>query len=158
MNNSRVVPHEKMELDLEIPSSLIQSDGLLRRSNSAPMINGLRFYNILFKTFTQQSFSVTIGLSHVQLITWPWTHGFLNFEFFIPVITPKCSRGKSCVAGEIALRLSTGPTWYNTLLNMCKGLTGVWIIQYWMFSCPLAFFFTDPFITNSNPQHQTSSD
>uniref|UniRef100_A0A6Q2YKP9 Family with sequence similarity 122B n=1 Tax=Esox lucius TaxID=8010 RepID=A0A6Q2YKP9_ESOLU len=32
---------EKMELDLEIPSSLVQSDGNLRRSNSAPMINGL---------------------------------------------------------------------------------------------------------------------
>uniref|UniRef100_A0A8C7Z7Z4 PABIR family member 2 n=1 Tax=Oryzias sinensis TaxID=183150 RepID=A0A8C7Z7Z4_9TELE len=30
-----------MELDLEIPSSLVQVDGHLRRSNSAPMINGL---------------------------------------------------------------------------------------------------------------------
>ncbi|CAB1325089.1 unnamed protein product [Coregonus sp. 'balchen'] len=33
---------EKMELDIEIPSSLVQSEGQLRRSNSAPMINGLR--------------------------------------------------------------------------------------------------------------------
>ncbi|XP_055735087.1 P2R1A-PPP2R2A-interacting phosphatase regulator 1-like isoform X3 [Salvelinus fontinalis] len=33
---------EKMELDLVIPSTLVQSDGHLRRSNSAPMINGLR--------------------------------------------------------------------------------------------------------------------
>uniref|UniRef100_A0A8C1K011 Protein FAM122A-like n=1 Tax=Cyprinus carpio TaxID=7962 RepID=A0A8C1K011_CYPCA len=32
---------EKMELDLDIPSSLVQSDGHLRRSNSEPMINGL---------------------------------------------------------------------------------------------------------------------
>ncbi|CAL8262972.1 unnamed protein product [Lota lota] len=32
---------EKMELDLEIPNSLVQTDGHLRRSNSAPMINGL---------------------------------------------------------------------------------------------------------------------
>uniref|UniRef100_A0A3B5LXH6 PABIR family member 2 n=1 Tax=Xiphophorus couchianus TaxID=32473 RepID=A0A3B5LXH6_9TELE len=32
---------EKMELDLEIPAALVQSDGHLRRSNSAPMINGL---------------------------------------------------------------------------------------------------------------------
>uniref|UniRef100_A0AAV2MKZ6 Uncharacterized protein n=1 Tax=Knipowitschia caucasica TaxID=637954 RepID=A0AAV2MKZ6_KNICA len=32
---------EKMELDLEIPSALVQTDGHLRRSNSAPMINGL---------------------------------------------------------------------------------------------------------------------
>ncbi|XP_024258741.1 P2R1A-PPP2R2A-interacting phosphatase regulator 1 isoform X3 [Oncorhynchus tshawytscha] len=32
---------EKMELDLVIPSALVQSDGHLRRSNSAPMINGL---------------------------------------------------------------------------------------------------------------------
>uniref|UniRef100_A0A3Q3JAM3 Family with sequence similarity 122B n=1 Tax=Monopterus albus TaxID=43700 RepID=A0A3Q3JAM3_MONAL len=31
----------QMELDLEIPSSLVQTDGHLRRSNSAPMINGL---------------------------------------------------------------------------------------------------------------------
>ncbi|KAK7899478.1 hypothetical protein WMY93_020331 [Mugilogobius chulae] len=30
-----------MELDLEIPSVLVQTDGHLRRSNSAPMINGL---------------------------------------------------------------------------------------------------------------------
>uniref|UniRef100_A0A672YNF7 Protein FAM122A-like n=1 Tax=Sphaeramia orbicularis TaxID=375764 RepID=A0A672YNF7_9TELE len=41
MNNSGVMPQEKMELDLEIPSSLVQTDGHLRRSNSAPMINGL---------------------------------------------------------------------------------------------------------------------
>lgn len=46
MNNSGVMPQEKMELDLDIPSSLVQTDGHLRRSNSAPMINGLRFYNI----------------------------------------------------------------------------------------------------------------
>lgn len=47
MNNSGgVLPQEKMELDLEIPSSLVQTDGHLRRSNSAPMINGLRFYNM----------------------------------------------------------------------------------------------------------------
>uniref|UniRef100_A0A8C6S1C2 Family with sequence similarity 122B n=1 Tax=Neogobius melanostomus TaxID=47308 RepID=A0A8C6S1C2_9GOBI len=32
---------EKMELDLEMPPALVQTDGHLRRSNSAPMINGL---------------------------------------------------------------------------------------------------------------------
>ncbi|KAL6117993.1 protein FAM122B [Pungitius pungitius] len=41
MNNSGGLPQEKMELDLEIPSSLVQTEGQLRRSNSAPMINGL---------------------------------------------------------------------------------------------------------------------
>ncbi|XP_037833519.1 protein FAM122B isoform X6 [Kryptolebias marmoratus] len=41
MNNSGVMPQEKMELDLEVASSLAQADGHLRRSNSAPMINGL---------------------------------------------------------------------------------------------------------------------
>ncbi|XP_020485402.1 protein FAM122B isoform X3 [Labrus bergylta] len=41
MNHPGVLPQEKMELDLDIPSSVIQSDGHLRRSNSAPMINGL---------------------------------------------------------------------------------------------------------------------
>uniref|UniRef100_A0A3Q3B6H6 PABIR family member 2 n=1 Tax=Kryptolebias marmoratus TaxID=37003 RepID=A0A3Q3B6H6_KRYMA len=35
------MPQEKMELDLEVASSLAQADGHLRRSNSAPMINGL---------------------------------------------------------------------------------------------------------------------
>ena len=42
MNNPAVMTQEKMELDLEIPNSLVQTDGQLRRSNSAPMINGLR--------------------------------------------------------------------------------------------------------------------
>ncbi|XP_034399220.1 protein FAM122B isoform X1 [Cyclopterus lumpus] len=41
MNNSGGFAQEKMELDLEISSSLSQTEGLLRRSNSAPMINGL---------------------------------------------------------------------------------------------------------------------
>lgn len=41
MNNSGGFAQEKMELDLEIPSSAAQTEGLLRRSNSAPMINGL---------------------------------------------------------------------------------------------------------------------
>ncbi|XP_061783563.1 protein FAM122B isoform X2 [Nerophis lumbriciformis] len=41
MLNSGVLQLEKMELDLGSPSSLVQSDGQLRRSNSAPMINGL---------------------------------------------------------------------------------------------------------------------
>ncbi|XP_037531952.1 protein FAM122B [Nematolebias whitei] len=41
MNKSGVMPQEKMDLDLEVASSLIQPDGHLRRSNSAPMINVL---------------------------------------------------------------------------------------------------------------------
>ncbi|XP_042626227.1 P2R1A-PPP2R2A-interacting phosphatase regulator 1-like isoform X3 [Cyprinus carpio] len=41
MNNQAIMSQEKMELDLDIPSSLVQSDGHLRRSNSEPMINGL---------------------------------------------------------------------------------------------------------------------
>ncbi|XP_033977135.1 protein FAM122B [Trematomus bernacchii] len=41
MNNSGVLAQEKMELDLEIPLSLAQTEGHLRRSNSAPMINVL---------------------------------------------------------------------------------------------------------------------
>lgn len=49
MNNS-VMQQEKMELDLDIPSALVQTDGLLRRSNSAPMINGLRFF--IYSTFS----------------------------------------------------------------------------------------------------------
>lgn len=43
MDNPGVLQQEKMDLDLDIPSSLVQADGHLRRSNSAPMINGLRF-------------------------------------------------------------------------------------------------------------------
>lgn len=45
MNNPGVLQQEKMDLDLDIPSSLVQTDGHLRRSNSAPMINGLRLNN-----------------------------------------------------------------------------------------------------------------
>ncbi|KAJ3587586.1 hypothetical protein NHX12_011183 [Muraenolepis orangiensis] len=41
MDNPAAMPQEKMELDLEIPNSLGQTEGHLRRSNSAPMINGL---------------------------------------------------------------------------------------------------------------------
>ncbi|XP_017562566.1 protein FAM122B isoform X4 [Pygocentrus nattereri] len=41
MNNQGIMSQEKMELDLDIPSALVQSDGHLRRSNSEPMINGL---------------------------------------------------------------------------------------------------------------------
>ncbi|XP_016148640.1 protein FAM122A-like isoform X3 [Sinocyclocheilus grahami] len=41
MNNQGIVSQEKMELDVDVPSSLVQSDGHLRRSNSEPMINGL---------------------------------------------------------------------------------------------------------------------
>ncbi|XP_052006289.1 protein FAM122B isoform X1 [Xyrauchen texanus] len=41
MNNQKILPQERMELDLDISSSLVQSDGHLRRSNSEPMINGL---------------------------------------------------------------------------------------------------------------------
>ncbi|XP_074504061.1 protein FAM122B isoform X1 [Sebastes fasciatus] len=50
MNNSGgLFPQEKMELDLEIPSSLGHSDGQLRRSNSAPMINGLSDHSQVFQ-------------------------------------------------------------------------------------------------------------
>ncbi|KAG9340979.1 hypothetical protein JZ751_020173 [Albula glossodonta] len=43
MNASGVtlMQQETMELDIDIPTSLAQSDWCLRRSNSAPMINGL---------------------------------------------------------------------------------------------------------------------
>lgn len=42
MDNAGAISHEKMELDLDALSSVAQSDGQLRRSNSAPMINGMR--------------------------------------------------------------------------------------------------------------------
>ncbi|XP_061691264.1 protein FAM122B [Syngnathoides biaculeatus] len=41
MHNSGVLSQEKMELDLDSSPSLVQAEGQLRRSNSAPMINGL---------------------------------------------------------------------------------------------------------------------
>ncbi|XP_056899286.1 protein FAM122B isoform X1 [Takifugu flavidus] len=49
MNNPGVLQPEKMDLDLEIPSSLVQTDGHLRRSNSAPMINGLSDNSLVFQ-------------------------------------------------------------------------------------------------------------
>lgn len=48
MNNQGIMSQEKMELDLDLPSSLVQSDGHLRRSNSEPMINGLRWRPIAY--------------------------------------------------------------------------------------------------------------
>ncbi len=48
MNNQGIMAQEKMELDLDIPSSLVQSEGNLRRSNSEPMINGLRWRPIAY--------------------------------------------------------------------------------------------------------------
>ncbi|XP_021439144.1 protein FAM122B isoform X1 [Oncorhynchus mykiss] len=48
--DTRMSNQEKMELDLEIPSSLVQSDGQLRRSNSAPMINGLSEHSQVFQS------------------------------------------------------------------------------------------------------------
>lgn len=49
MNNPGVLQQEKMDLDLDIPSSLVQTDGHLRRSNSAPMINGLSDNSLVFQ-------------------------------------------------------------------------------------------------------------
>lgn len=122
MNTSGVLPPEKMELDLEIPSSLVQTDGHLRRSNSAPMINGLRFlqYDIVTLIYCIMFHWMCLSFCHtcwyITLTSWA-ADTWHMVEFVIPVITPKCSRERSCVVGEIALQLSTGPTWYNTLLN-----------------------------------------
>lgn len=76
MNNSGLLPQEKMELDLEIPSSLVQSDGHLRRSNSAPMINGLRFYDITFFFQLICPFSVPC----INNILSPWAEGAWHMD------------------------------------------------------------------------------
>lgn len=47
MNNPAMMAQEKMELDLDMPSAMLQGDGHLRRSNSEPMINGLRLIHRL---------------------------------------------------------------------------------------------------------------
>lgn len=68
MNNSGVMPQEKMELDLEIPSSLVQSDGHLRRSNSAPMINGLRFSTIVHHPYIFFFFAIDLPSFHCEAL------------------------------------------------------------------------------------------
>nr|XP_023700131.1 protein FAM122A-like isoform X2 [Paramormyrops kingsleyae] len=52
MDNAGAMSHEKMELDLDALSSVAQSDGQLRRSNSAPMINGLSDNSPVFQQET----------------------------------------------------------------------------------------------------------
>ncbi|XP_006632942.1 protein FAM122B [Lepisosteus oculatus] len=49
MSHPASVSQEKMDLDLDIPVSLTQNDGNLRRSNSAPMINGLSDHSQVFQ-------------------------------------------------------------------------------------------------------------
>ncbi|KPP76445.1 protein FAM122A-like, partial [Scleropages formosus] len=44
-----MMTHERMELDLEMPSSGAQSDSHLKRSNSAPMINGMSDHSQVFQ-------------------------------------------------------------------------------------------------------------
>ncbi|XP_041098052.1 P2R1A-PPP2R2A-interacting phosphatase regulator 1-like [Polyodon spathula] len=46
---------EKMELDLSTPVSMLQADGNLRRSSSAPMINGLSDHTPVFQGETLRS-------------------------------------------------------------------------------------------------------
>uniref|UniRef100_A0A4W3IS34 PABIR family member 2 n=1 Tax=Callorhinchus milii TaxID=7868 RepID=A0A4W3IS34_CALMI len=61
---------EKMELDLDIPVSLSQSDGILRRSNSAPMINGLSDASQVFQpdSLRNRRNSTTVMNRHSQLV------------------------------------------------------------------------------------------
>ncbi|KAI5105160.1 protein FAM122B isoform X1 [Silurus meridionalis] len=55
MNNQGMMAQEKMELDLDMPSALLQGDGHLRRSNSEPMINGLSDNSQVFQRDIQRS-------------------------------------------------------------------------------------------------------
>lgn len=89
MNNPGVLQPEKMDLDLEIPSSLVQTDGHLRRSNSAPMINGLRLNN--------QAISSTFLATDNRIVAMGLTSGLI-----ISVTTPWSSREKFYAAGETA--------------------------------------------------------
>lgn len=159
MNNSGVLPQEKMELDLQIPSSLVQSDGHLRRSNSAPMINGLRFYDIaFFLSNTVCPFSLP---SNYNTLT-SWVEG----TWHMVGLWICHSSDNSQVFQREVLRSRRNSTTVVNRPNMVQyfiksvwrpNLTGVWITECWMFSCPHVFS-TGPFITNSGPQHQTSSD
>lgn len=117
MNNSGVMPQEKMELDLEIPAALVQSDGHLRRSNSAPMINGLRFCNsLLIFHLSRTSFDWMSFSTWVDTITAArWLTGHVHSV--VAAITLKSSRERSYVVAGTALQLSTDPTWYFLLLS-----------------------------------------
>uniref|UniRef100_A0A669DLT3 PABIR family member 2 n=2 Tax=Oreochromis niloticus TaxID=8128 RepID=A0A669DLT3_ORENI len=70
---SGVMPQEKMELDLEIPASIVPSDGHLRRSNSAPMINGLSDNSQVFQkeVLRCRRNSTTVVNSRVLLLQVP---------------------------------------------------------------------------------------
>lgn len=125
MNNPGVLQQEKMDLDLEIPSSLVPTDGHLRRSNSAPMINGLRFNNA--QQFPQ-------SFSHFIYMWQPYCHyghevNGLTSEFIISVTTPWSSREKYYAAGETAQQLWTDPTWYSMFVKVFKLVSGFLFTQ-----------------------------
>lgn len=70
----------------------------------------------------------------------------------VAAITPKFSREKSCAAGETALQLSTGPTWYETFYkNTHLHSRCLFYIMHYL-------LFAGPFVAHPRPQHQTSSD
>lgn len=165
MNDSGGLPQEKMELDLEIPSSLVQTDGHLRRSNSAPMINGLRFYtmtvilqwslceyvNVLFHS-PRSKCIILMSRRHMRHMVDLWIfHCSDNSQVFQREVL-RSRRNSTTVVNR--------PNMVHCFIKQTfTQVNCVWIVLCWMFNSPLhSSFFTGPFITHSCPQHQTSSD
>lgn len=159
MNNSGVMPQEKMELDLEIPSSLVQSDGHLRRSNSAPMINGLRFSTTVHHPYI---FAVDLPSFHCEALflvrVLDQTHEF-DLRF---VCDYHCSDSSQVFQREV-LRCRRNSTTVVNRPNMvgcasperCTHATGV--LSDSVAECVLPSA-TGSLLTHPGAQHQTSSD
>lgn len=140
---------EKMELDLEIPTSVVQTDGQLRRSNSAPMINGLRLY-----IMTQPRVCVFTGIFSFHLPP--------CFFLFSNAPLCHCSDNTQVFQREV-LRSRRNSTTVVNRPNMVWDATDAplfllaFICDLLMFNHIVAFSFTGPFITDTRPQHQAPS-
>uniref|UniRef100_A0A8C5PNB4 Uncharacterized protein n=1 Tax=Leptobrachium leishanense TaxID=445787 RepID=A0A8C5PNB4_9ANUR len=93
---------EKMELDLEIPGT--PSDGSLRRSNSAPLINGLREVQVAMQM--SQSWEESLSLSDNDLDK-SFSPKRIDFVPVSPAPSPTRGIGKQCFSPSLQILVSS---------------------------------------------------
>lgn len=158
------MPQEKMELDLEIPSSLVQSDGHLRRSNSAPMINGLRFSIIVNKpyifasnypSFTGKPSPSPLFQARPMNWTWGWcVYLWLSLQRQLPGV-PKRSAALPKKQHHCCKPAQHGKEERFKCCLDANSFLSDSVTDFFFFP---SLFVTGSFVTNPGPQHQTSSD
>lgn len=144
MNNPGVLQQEKMDLDLEIPSSLVQTDGHLRRSNSAPMINGLRFNN------AEQFFSTSLPV-HLHATTVPLSLKHMTWRLNLAFQWQLPSLPERSTAQPEKQHNSGEQTYYGTIYyDTCKVELNVPFTQVLLRSRHRLFVFPAPGFIRSN--------